>query len=265
MTVSVPASFANLAPLDGLFLFNETTSDTAGQPVPASLTWNPAVPYDFSAFAVAADVGGIPRCVDSGGTIVSPTCALSAFHAGGTKFYWRQSNGTEINRTLTATDKLGDTDICICRWTTPITTITPMPILLNPERAAGRQALAVEADRHLNLVTLASDLSVSNPFCEWTPTSADLLETGDSGKPVVVGVNGALAMACSGVGGPLGGPNPSHFISEINAILAADGEALTLWRLVGGVGGSVRSSIQSSIYQIAASSLVSFPQGDEDD
>lgn len=233
MTVSVPALFDNLAPYDGLFLFNETTSDVAGQPVPASLTWNPAIPYDFSAFAVAADVGGVPRVVDSGGTIVSPTCALSAFHAGGTKFYWRQSNGTEINRTLTATDKLGDTDICVCRWVTPITTITPMPVLLNPQRIAGRQALAVEADRHLNLVSLASDLNAANQFCVWTLTSGDAIETGDSGKPVVVAINGALAMACSGISGNLGGPNPSHYIADINAILAADGEALTVWRLPG--------------------------------
>lgn len=277
-TVRVPATFNSLTAYDAVSLFNESISDTPGEAVPASLTWKGTFPYSLAAFSAAADVGGNPRIVDSGCTILSPHYGVGAFHIAGTKFYWLQDNGTEINRTVESSTRIGATDVVIYRWDTPITTIDPLPVLLHCGLIGGRQCLALEADRHLNLRRMnnASSSSPAN-VCLDTDTqltcyrtaAQDDIESGDSGKPAIIVVNGLPALTITAFSSATTvstfdygiGPNPTFYISAINAILAGDAEALTVLDLI---PAGQRGSLLGSILPSLAGSLAGVENEEED-
>lgn len=234
-----PPTFESLTALDGVRIVNEPMSDVVNQgQTPSPLTWEtdpPAGNYDWSFFSIATDFVPTPRNPSGGATLVSPHWAVVAAHVTGTKGYWLQPDGTEISRTWASTVNIGG-DLTLVRFATPITTITPVSVLADCSIAAGKPCVAVEHDRHLNVLTVHPTLTNVNGSASVTRPAAggDGLESGDSGKPALVRINGRWLLIVTGftsavsgnesLGGS--GPNASAYIAEINAQLAADGERL---------------------------------------
>lgn len=257
-TTNVLGLFDDLSELDGLFVILDPPSDSVGSgggevmPGPP-VEWNPASPvrdYDWSFFTVAADGGAQVRYSGRGATLIAPSFAVCAHHARGSgTFYWvPYAGGAEVSRTSTMTEGVDywniEGDLGLIKLNAPVTTVAPIPILADSAKASGRNALAIEMDRHLNLLLLGS-FSNASAAVAWSFTSADQIEGGDSGKPVFVIVNGTPVLVVSAILDTNGGPNASHYIDEIQAILDASGEELTLWNIVGGVGGVAQSSATS--------------------
>jgi hypothetical protein len=146
----------------------------------------------------------------------------------------------EISRTSTMTQdvdywNLGN-DLGLIKLNSPILTINPIPVLTDCSKAASKPCVAIEMDRHLNRMiveSVAANASLSLSVAR--TAGSDNIEGGDSGKPVVCIVAGlpVLIIAALGTGGVNSGTgsNASHYINEINAILAAGGEELTLWNM----------------------------------
>jgi hypothetical protein len=239
-------TFNDVTPYHGLFLFNEEIGDDgAGEEMPSPLTWNTASPVgdvDWSAFTVAVDAAGINRSNRAGCALVSPNYCVYATHANGdeTGYTWMTPAGVEVTRTFSATNNLGN-DLTLAKLSAVINNIDPMPIVVNSATLAGRYGLAIEMDRHLNRFQIPASLDNGDESCQVTRTEAsDGLESGDSGKPFVILINGVAALVVTAFtsaspGGPpftATGPNASHYITAINAILAGDGESLTLWDVI---------------------------------
>jgi hypothetical protein len=247
-TIQVNGAFVDLTNLDGLFIILDPPSDSPGagggevMPGPP-VEWNTASPVgdvDWSFFTVAADGGAQIRYSGRGATLVSPSYAVCAHHARGSGgFHFLQPDGVEISRTSTMTQdvdywNIAD-DLGLIKLSSPITTIDPIPIFLDCSVAAGKPCVAIEMDRHLNRMVVSSALDNSDSTTNISRTSgaADALEGGDSGKPVVCLVNGSpvlvMTALTSGGSNSGSGENPSFYIADMQAILDADDEELTLW------------------------------------
>lgn len=271
-TEYIHAGFNSVSDLDGEFIILDPPSDTTGagsggtaMPGPP-VEWNPTGPasnYDWSFFTVAVNGSGQTRYCGRGATLISPSYAVCAHHArgSGTGYYFLQPDGTEISRSSTLTDDVDywlvedPGDLGLVKFNSPITTIAPIPILADCSVASGKPCVAIEMDRHLNV--MAVNPGIANEYSNWTVSrhdGADALEGGDSGKPAVCIVNGSPVLiitafeSASQTGDTQtgAGPNASAWISEISAILAADGEELTLLNLwFSAPGDSIASAIHT--------------------
>jgi hypothetical protein len=264
-TIQVNGAFGDLTNLDGLFIILDPPSDSPGagggevMPGPP-VEWNTASPVgdvDWSFFTVAADGAAQIRYSGRGATLVSPNYAVCAHHARGSGgFHFLQPDGVEITRTSTMTEgvdywNIAD-DLGLIKLSSPITTIDPIPIFLDCSVAAGKPCVAIEMDRHLNRMVVSSTLDNSDSTTNISRTSgtADALEGGDSGKPVVCLVNGSPVLVMTAIlnGGASSGsgPNPSFYIADMQAILDADDEELTLWDVTL-VGAPATRSARSAV------------------
>lgn len=245
----IAADLTPLAPFGGLFVVNETISDSAPNAVPNPVTWNTQSPLntvDFSFFTVAASTT-LERSNGSGCVKISPHCGLIAEHAPGNRYYFMKADGTEI--VVDRAQKIDidiNADLSLAVFSSPISDADIPPIALLTQASydslIGRQCLAFEADRHLNLHVLNAPDPIT-PY--WTiirrDDQDDLIEGGDSGKPVIV-LNGhrPLLLMSAFYGESQSspppksygiGPNPSHFLSQIQAEVEAFGDTVTLVEL----------------------------------
>lgn len=254
-TIQITGAFESLDGLDGQFIILDTPGDSEGSgsggaamPGPPAV-WNSAPPasnYDWSFFTVAVDGAGQVRYSGRGATLISPSYAVCAHHArgSGAGFHFLQPDGVEISRTSTMTDgvdywRVEDPgDLGLIKFNAPITTIAPIPVLLDCSVASNMACVAIELDRHLNRMFVRPGLTNANS--NWTVSrydAGDAIEGGDSGKPAVCVVYGTPVLiitafeSASSVGDVRNGhgPSASGWISDLNAILAADDEELTLW------------------------------------
>ena len=167
--------------------------------------------------------------------------------------------GAEVTRTLGSTPdvdywELGTGDLALAKLSAPINNITPMPMILDSSKVAGLDGLAIEMDRHLNVFTIPTTLDNTDEDCTVSHSRAsDGLESGDSGKPCVIIIDDTPVMVITAMysASPSGppftgtGPNASHFIDEIFAITAEDGESPTVWDLQLSSGGRASSNATS--------------------
>jgi hypothetical protein len=249
VVVKANPTFADVADFQDQTLINEAVGDAgAGEEMPNPSTWetdSPVGDVDWSAFTLAVDAATINRSNRAGATLISPNYVVLAAHAPGdnTGHTWMTSAGAEVTRTLGSTPdvdywELGPNDLAIAKLSAPINNITPMPMILDCSKVAGLDGLAIEMDRRLNAFTIPESLDNTDEDCVISHSRAsDGLESGDSGKPFVIIVDDTAVMVITAVysaspGGPpftASGPNASHFIDEIFAITAEDGESPTVW------------------------------------
>jgi hypothetical protein len=252
---ATPPEFDDVAPLDGLFIVNETISDNPASPaVPFPVTWNPAVSaFDFSPFTVCVTTGvsipgSVPRSASSGAVLISPSFALVAAHVPGTgqSYVWMEPDGDEVERSRVGPAELvpaAGVDAAIIRLNAPVTTIEPAAILTDSAAIGGELVACIEHDRHINVMTIgrtpgSSEISNGDLFSVvWRPAiDGDAIEGGDSGKTCFAFIDGAAVVVLSNfsVAGTSGanvwgdGSNPSACLAQIAAIVQAGGETLTL-------------------------------------
>lgn len=257
--------FADVAEFDQETIFNEAIGDDGtGEEMPAPTTWNtdsPVGDIDWSAFTLAVDANAINRSNRAGATLISPNYCVIAQHAPGdnTGHTWMTPAGAEVTRTLGETLdvdywEFSGSDLALCKLSAPINNITPMPMILDSSKLAGRGCLVLEMDRHLNAYVIPSDLDNSDASVSvYQDPGTDYIESGDSGKPVTIIIDDTAvmvmtAMFASSIDGSryIGlGPNASHFIDEIFAITAEDGESPTVWDLQLSSGGRASSNATS--------------------
>lgn len=250
-TIQLTASPSNLIQYDRLFLFNEAIDDASIETVPFPLTYNASVPdwLRMNFFCCASAFDGVtdrvtqsfPSC---GGTLISPSYVFMANHCKPTRLWFKQADGTEVMRDRIAFVNI-EGDLAVAKLSSPITTIDPAAILLDSSKAAGCNAIAAEADR--SLVVYEAESSLNNTASGVTyyrynagDTPEVAFETYDSGHPFVIYFDQTPAVVMTGLfgAGSIGsgpgtdytgsGPNASHYIDEINAILADESEELTL-------------------------------------
>lgn len=279
VVAKVNPTFADAADFQNQRLINEAVGDAgAGEEMPDPSTWetdSPVGDADWSAFTLAVDAAGINRSNRAGATLISPNYVVLAAHApgDGTGHTWMTPAGVEVTRTLGTTPdvdywELGTGDLAIAKLSAPINNITPMPMILDCSKVAGRDALCIEMDRHLNVFTVPETLDNTDEDCTVSHSRAsDGLESGDSGKPCVIIIDGTpvmviTAMYTASPGGPPftgTGPNASYFIDEIFAITAEDGESPTVWDLRSGDDGAVSGNPGSSPTGQVTSSPTNMP------
>ena len=265
--ITLTSVLIDLAPLDGLRIVNEAMSDSAGaatggEAVPDPLTWNTTAPvgnYDYSCIAIGMD-GTNPNTLASqtrfsgrGAVKISDHWALVADHAQGLGAWWQDSDGNEYNRTWDSVANIDGGDLSIAHFATALPEIPNAVVCSDVSQLAGQYALALEMDRHLNRVLLASDLDNADASVTWTATTADVLEGGDSGKPVFVPFGGRIV--CLGaIFTTTGAPNVSKYITDINAELAGDSEALTVATLAF-AGGDRATTSRPAAYSASMSAI----------
>jgi len=250
-TTTIYANVDNIEPYDQLFLWNESQSDSPVVTHTFPVTFNTAIPswlrMHFFPAATAFN-GDTDRSTQSygscGATLISPSYVLMATHCKPTRVWYKQANGTEITRDITTSTDI-ENDLSVGKLDTPVTTIDPAYVLLDSSVAAGRKAILTETNRMFVVYDVRSDHSNSEDFpqmerVEPVDIPAVALESGDSGHPFVIYFNQLPALVTGGLfgtgAGPFNGqylytaqgPNPSHYITEINAYLALGGEELSL-------------------------------------
>ena len=267
LTVVVKANptFADVADFQDQTLINEAVGDAgAGEEMPAPSTWetdSPVGDIDWSAFTLAVDAATINRSNRAGATLISPNYVVLAAHAPGdnTGHTWMTPAGAEVTRTLGETLdvdywEFSGSDLAVAKLSAPINNITPMPMILDSSKVAGRGCLVLEMDRHLNAYVIPEDLDNTDASVNvYQDPGTDYIESGDSGKPVTIIIDDTAvmvmtAMFASSIDGSryIGlGPNASHFIDEIFAITAEDGESPTVWDLQLSSGGRASSNATS--------------------
>lgn len=232
--------FDNPSPYDGKFIISDhTVSDGAEQAMPSPVAWDigsPQAGIDWSWHATAVTTGGQARSNESGLTLVAPSFGIAAAHAtgNGTKFEFTRPNGALETRTssLVANTTMWDLggDLRLVKLNAPITTITPIPIVDDCSTLAGRTALAIELNRHLSLHPLDAGTENANLRVLYGNTNSDIIEGGDSGHALVVLVGGR-AVLVGAFYSAISVYSPSHFIKEMQAIIQAAGENLTIAKL----------------------------------
>jgi hypothetical protein len=238
---------------DGVDVFNETIGDLTGDLIPFPLTFNVALNARFRApwFSVASEFGGVVgRTTDAkagcGATLISPTHVLMVHHCRPSGVYFKQADGTEVYRTIEFYDWV-NSDLSVGRLDSPITTIDPVAILDVATPLHRKYAAMLEAGRFLSRVQVTE---VDN-FFDATPSVA---EVGDSGHPVFAcyGDRPILVGLMSGVGTADVGHSATYNIDRINAVLALEGESLTLVHItpestnLGAAATSGHSAVQPS-------------------
>lgn len=248
--ITLTGQFPNLSALDGLFLINNPPSDSAGAGGGEVIPDDPAVwasgpqrNYDWSPFSIAGDGVGQTRFTGRGCTKLSDHWGVVAYHAKGIGAWWLDpAGGVEYQRTWDSDVNI-DQDLGLVRWATALPQIPNAVVLADSSQVAARPVVAIEMDRHLNATRTVSALANSNDTVNVQITgptgTVDFIEGGDSGKPICFPFAGRLVVLAAifnassgGAGGQdvanADGPNLAHYITEINAQLAVDGEALTL-------------------------------------
>lgn len=231
-TVKQP-TFDSLAGYSGDFLFNEATSDASGAATPNPVTWNTstAAAGTFSAISICADGGSEDRSNLPCYVLLSPKFAIGGHVDAQGAIVWMNAAGTEISRTATKTYQLTPYALAIIELNATIDDIDPLPIMTAASVVVGQTAMGLEADRHLNLGTI---YNVVGGYVGWTALSGDVIESGDSCKPLLISIDGDLVNLGQWVtasGSDATAENPSFFIDEICAILATQSEAPTLYTI----------------------------------
>lgn len=214
---------------DGVDIFNETIGDLTGDLIPFPLTFNVALNARFRApwFSVASEFSGVTgretnAKAGCGATLISPTHVLMVQHCRPSAVYFKQADGTEIYRTIEWYDWINN-DLSVGRLDAEVTTIDPVPVLVLGTAAVGKYGAMLEAGRFLSRVQVTGN----SEYFDATPS---VVEVGDSGHPVFLcyGDQPILVGIMSGVGTDDIGHSATANIDRINAVLAVQGESLTL-------------------------------------
>ena len=234
-------SFDDLGEYDGKFIINESLSDSVVEVVPDPTTWKDEEPQNtkyYGWFSVAVDTSGVVRGSGSGCTKLSENWGVVAKHVPGTGdgYYFLDDDETEHAVGYDSFVQIGDStnpgcDMWLIHFDSPILDSDVPPIAL-PTAAmynalAGRQALSIEMDRHMSL-RLLSENTDEDSDTSWTNVNSDILEPGDSGKPVFLYVEGTPVLVATAHHTSVSGPNPAHWLREIQDVLASTGDSLTL-------------------------------------
>ena len=244
----------SLAGYAGLFLLNEAISDSPDVAVTSPVTWKVATAPAgrFSAAGIAADsTTPTSRSNSPCATLISPSLALVGHVPGTGNYVWLRSNNAEESRNRSAYPgsegngywSLQPTELAVIQLATPVTTITPAPIALPSLIRQVTTLMAIEADRHISLHTNQPQYAFQ-PYLTWT-SGADVLESGDSTKPIGFTVSNQFVVAGLVIT-PTAANNPGYYASTINSIAASIGETVTFYGC-GADGGAIGSSLQSSL------------------
>lgn len=247
-----PSQLGSLTGYDGKFLLNEVTSDTNDAVVPNPVTWKVATAAagTFSAVTVAADsTTPTTRSNAPCATLISPRLALVGHNSGANSYVWLRSNNAEETRARSAYPggegngywTLAAGGLYVIQLASAITTITPAPIALPSLLRSVTNLMAIEADRHFSLHTRTGSVGA---YIGWN-SGADVLESGDSTKPIMFLASGIPVVA--GLVLTAASANcPGYYASTINTIAASLGETVTYYG-TGVDGGSLTNSLQSSL------------------
>jgi hypothetical protein len=259
--------FVDISALDGERIVNEPIEDNPAidHEVPDPVTWNTAVTDDFrfTCFTICVETGlwgGAPedrveRSAYSGLIAISPSVCLGVSHAPGSGEHlrWMTEAGVEIERRRSSSGPVpGVSDLSYTILDEPLpASIAPVKILADSTALFTTDVVAIEQDRHLNLMSTGPPYQ--QPANEYTYTiisrpSADNdgLEGGDSGKVGLTFVAGGVGEPAEPVlvlllaqGGGSGGrstgigPNPSAALAFLQAIAAGRGETLDILAIDG--------------------------------
>jgi hypothetical protein len=259
--------FVDISALDGERIVNEAIEDNPSieHEVPSPVTWNTAVTDDFrfNCFAICVETGlwgggpedRVERSAYGGLIAISPSVCLGVSHAPGSGEHlrWMTDAGVEIERRRVASAPVpGIEDLSYTILDSPLpATIPPVKILSDSTALFTTNVVAIEQDRHLNLMSTGPPYQ--QPANEYTftiisrpSTDGDGLEGGDSGKVGLTFVAGdegepaepVLVLLLAQGGGSGGrstgiGPNPSAALAFLQAIAAQRGETLDILELDG--------------------------------
>ncbi len=264
----IEGEFDSLTAFDGLFIIDDhTVSDSISQAMPDPVAWesdSPQSAVDFSFHAVAAGSG---RTNTSGATAISASFCVVAKHAAPTvSVEFNTLAGVKTTRSIdTYWDIIGDLRVIKLSSTLPAG-VMRAKFFRNSSQMAGRQCLAIECNRHLSRHTVSESLSNSVATILLEAETVDVIEGGDSGHAVFLLVGGVPVLVIGGFSaatpgnGTSSGVNVAMFFAEIQAILAASGESLTLVNLTSGTpSGAILSAINSPIR-----SAIGNPSDDEE-
>lgn len=229
MTLQVlTGAWDDFSAADTLAVFNEPIGDGASDLVPFPLTFNSSLNSKYRApfFCVASEFNGtVSRTTAAysacGATLISPQHVLMAGHCQPTGLYFKQTDGTEVYRTIAASTTVA-ADVVVARLSSAISTITPVGVLANGSAVVGKYGGMLEAGRFISRVRFTK----VEQF--WSVT-ASVAESGDSGHPVFV-VNGSTPLMIgmvNGVGATDVGVSIHYLIDAINAVLDDYSESLT--------------------------------------
>lgn len=170
----------------GQYLFNEPIGDVTPTTMPEPLTRNitgTINELDLTCFAVAFPA----RTSFGGATLISTGMVIMGSHGGytaGSILTFKLPDNTEITRTIARHwDFGGDGYNMLGLLDSGITNIDPVPLLYDSSQLNGLYFLGVELNSHLNRMRLNSPFTNNSVVLSFSPTSSDIIEAWDSGKP----------------------------------------------------------------------------------
>jgi hypothetical protein len=184
---------------------------------------------DFSCLAV--NVGGGNE--QHGGTLVSPQHILLANHFSGiSQVNFLASDGSTVNRTVTALQEVGTTDLCIGYLNSAVPSTVGFARVLPsnfrsylPSVQYGVPTVFANQYKELhvgewNADPAAAEVAIASPKVSSRQPWYAMPISGDSGSPNFLVIGGALVvLTCWHTAG--GGPNPADNIAGINSVMAS--------------------------------------------
>jgi hypothetical protein len=227
--------FTPLTDFYGEFIIEDPPGDVSGETMPSPVVFVTDAPVglvDWSAFSVST---GTDRTSTGGAIRVSESWCIDNTHTepqpGDTIEF--VIDGVSVTRTVvggSTSFHLGS-DLCAFKLSSPITTGEVARLSDDVSQFAGVDVLALEMDRHLSRQTIDAGADNTDAEITYSSPTADIIESGDSGKPMIslVGMQpiylGSFHTASLIT-------NPTHFLADLAAIVGQSGERLRIVTLL---------------------------------
>lgn len=233
----IPASYDDPTPFNGKrILAGPVISDVSEQAMPVPPLRNtglPQVNVDWGFHAVSCSTGSQLRSNETGLCLVTPSFCIAAQHdtTDGRRIEFLQPDNTVVVCSSSMINNVSYWDLGgdfrLIKLDAPVTTIQPIPIVEDIAVLASRIAIAIELDRHLSLHNLDSASQNGNAEVTFHDVDSDHIEGGDSGHALVVLIDGRpVLIGAFHTAGLVA--SPSHYIKEMQLIIQAAGENLTI-------------------------------------